>query len=95
MGAIWVDFAKDYEHKTITFEKVDVTYARIFYNGDRVGHIENHSTHFVVEVYFKRIKVGKKNKAHVKRFIRDYCAWHQYEQYSRELAERRGFKILG
>jgi methyltransferase-like protein len=95
MGAIWKDYAKNFEHKPIGFEKVDDTYAKIFYNGDRVGHIENHITHFVVEVYLYRITIGKKNKKHVKRFIRDYSAWHQYQQYNFEAAERRGMKIQG
>lgn len=92
---MFVDFAKNYDHKEISFEKVDYTYAHIFYNGQRVGHLENHTAHFVVEVYYKRITVGKGNKKHVKRFIRDHCAWNQYEQYSFERLERRGMKVKG
>ena len=92
---MFVDFAKNYDHKPIRFEKVDMTYAKIFYNGQRVGHIENHTGYFVVEVYYKRITIQDKNKKHIKRFIRDYCAWHQYEQYSYESLERRGMKVQG
>jgi len=92
---LFKDFAKDYDHKEIEFVKVDSTYAEIYYNEDRVGHLENHATHYVVEVYFKRIAVGKKHKKHIKRFIRDYSAWYQYLMYSNQAAENRGFKIQG
>lgn len=92
---LFKDFAKNYDHKKIEFIKVDSTYAEIYYNEQRVGHLENHTATFVIEVYYKRITVEKKNKKHVKRFIRDYCAWHQYEQYSFESLERRGMKIKG
>jgi len=89
------DFSRDFDHKSIQYIKIDDTYAHIYYNGSRVGHIENHLKSFVVEIFFKRITVARENSLNMKKFIHDYCAWHQYEQHSYEAAERKGMKIQG
>ena len=92
---MFVGYSNISKRKKIEYLKIDDTYAKVFYNGSRVGHIENHHTHFIIEVYFKRISVLKKNKKNISKFIHDYCAWHQFCQYSNEQAERRGFRVLG
>lgn len=81
--------------KVITYTKIDSTYAKIVYNGVQIGHIENHFSHLTVNVYGKRYSFLKKNKNNIAKFIRDYAAFHQLEQYSYQRLEMRGFKIKG
>jgi hypothetical protein len=89
------DFSRDFNHKTIQYIKIDDTYAYIYYNGSRVGHIENHLKSFVVEIFFKRITVLRENSLNIKKFIHDYYAWHQFELHALQSSEKRGFKIKG
>ena len=95
--SFFVDFGNGFEYKEIDFEKQDETYALIYYNGERVGHLENYSIlgYYIVEVYYKRLKVGKNKSSIIKRFVRDYCEWYTYQKYSEYLAQSRGFKIIG
>ena len=83
----------------ITYEKINSEYSNIFYNGSKVGHIENHRIGggYWIEINYKRYWLKKElYKADNLRIIINHFTWlNRWEIYSHEILKKRGFTIKG